>query len=313
MIRAMPHPELPVIIDEIQKLPQLLDEIHELIESKAVRFVLTGSSACKLKRTGVDLLAGRAWQANLFSLCSAELDTVDLERYLLYGGLPQVLTSLEPVEELDAYINTYLKEEIKAESLVQNLAHFSAFLQVAAVGNGQQVNFANISRDCGVPATSVRAWFGILEDSFTGFMLESWQSPRRKAVASAKFYFFDTGVANFLAGFYSLPRESTEYGIGFEHFIAMELRAWLSYRRIKEPLRYWRTREGLEVDFLVGNSLAVEVKASARVHNADLRGLRALADEVSFGKRVLVCMEDQSRLTDDGILVQHWKEFLADL
>ncbi|MBU0956294.1 MAG: ATP-binding protein [Spirochaetes bacterium] len=313
LIRAMPEPGLPVVIDEIQKLPDLLDEVHDLIESTGLHFVLTGSSGRKLKSSGVNLLAGRAWQANLFPLCSAELGQFDLTAYLLHGGLPQVFGSEEPEEELDAYIHTYLKEEVMAESLVQNLAHFASFLRLAAISNGQQLNFANISRDSGIPASSVRAWFNILTDSFIGFMLEPWQSPKRKAVATAKFYFFDVGVANFLAGFHSLPRASAEFGVAFEHFIAMELRAWLSYRRIKETMWYWRTREGLEVDFIIGNSLAVEVKAAARVHAADLRGLRAVAEEAQFTKRVLVCMEDRSRITEDGILVQPWQDFLADL
>lgn len=313
MISAMPYPELPVIIDEIQKLPPLLDEIHHLIESKGIYFVLTGSSARKLKSTGVNLLAGRAWQCDLFPLCSAELGTIDLDRYLLYGGLPPVLTSGEPLEELDAYINTYLKEEIMAEALVRNLVHFSAFLRTAAISNAQQVNYSNISRDTGVPLGSVRGWFEILKDSFLGFLLEPWQSPKRKAVATAKFYFFDVGVANFLAGFHQLPRASTEFGRAFEHFIAMELRAYLSYFRIKNPLTYWRSRDGLEVDFIVGNDMAVEVKASNAIQKRDLQGLRALSEEGPFKKRILVCMEEQGRRTEDGILIQNWKDFLKSL
>jgi predicted AAA+ superfamily ATPase len=313
LIRGMPPSDLPVVIDEIQKLPQLLDEIHDLIEDKGIRFVLTGSSARKLKKSGVNLLAGRAWQADLFPLCSAELGEIDLDSYLLHGGLPQVVGSPDPVEELDAYINTYLKEEIMAESLVQNLAHFSSFLRIAALGNSSQLNYANISRDTGVPVTSVRAWFDILKDSFIAFLLEPWQSPKRKAVATAKFYLFDVGVANFLAGFHALPRNSAEYGAAFEHFIAMELRAWLSYSRVKIPLCYWRTREGLEVDFVVGTQLAVEVKASSRVHPSDLKGLRALADEGQFRNRILVCMESASRTTADGIHILPWRQFLREL
>ncbi len=313
MITAMPYPELPVIIDEIQKLPSLLDEIHHLIESKGIHFVLTGSSGRKLRTSGVNLLAGRAWQCNLFPLCSAEIGTIDLDRYLLYGGLPQVVTSPEPAEELDAYINTYLKEEITAEALVQNLVHFSAFLRTAAISNAQQINYSNISRDTGVPVSSVRGWFEILMDTFLGFVLEPWKSPKRKAVATAKFYFFDVGVANFLAGFHTLPRTSTEFGRAFEHFIAMELRAFLSYRRLKLPLQYWRTRDGLEVDFILGTEWAVEVKASNNIQKKDLQGLRALAEEGPFKKRVVVCLEEQSRLTDDGILIQNWKDFLSSL
>lgn len=280
MPSGLAQKEPPIVIDEIQKLPQLLDEIHDLIETEGLTFVLTGSSARKLKESGVNLLAGRAWQADLFPLCWAEIGDFNLDSYLLHGGLPQVVTSDDKEEELDAYINTYLKEEIMAEALVRNLAHFSSFLRIAALSNSQQTNFANISRDTGVPVTSVRAWFEILQDSFLGFLLEPWHGPKRKAVATAKMYFFDIGVANFLSGVHSLRRDSSEYGIAFEHFIAMEIRAWCSYRRVKERMCYWRTREGLEVDFLVGTELAVEVKASTRVHSIDLRGLRALSDEV---------------------------------
>lgn len=309
----MPKTDQPVVIDEIQKLPELLDEVHDLIETRGLRFILTGSSGRKLKRSGVNLLAGRAWQCDLFPLCSAELGDFDLDTYLLYGGLPQVLTSSDPVEELDAYINTYLKEEIMAESLVQNLAHFSSFLRIAALGNAQQINFANISRDTGVSAASVRAWFGILQDSFIGFLLEPWQGPKRKAVATAKFYFFDVGVANFLSGFHALPQDSAMFGTAFEHFIAMELRSWLSYRRIKERFCYWRTREGLEVDFIIGRKLAIEVKASIRVHSRDLKSLRALAQEEHFEERILVCREEQERTTEDGIRILPWRRFLKEL
>ncbi|GAB6089224.1 ATP-binding protein [Spirochaeta dissipatitropha] len=313
LINAMPDSDLPVVIDEIQKIPQLLDEVHDLIEEHGLRFILTGSSARKLRRGGVNLLAGRAWQANLFPLCSAEIGQMDLDRYLLYGGLPQIVDSPEPLEELDAYINTYLTEEIMAESLVQNLVHFSAFLKVAALSNSQQINFANVSRDTGVPASSVRAWFKILTDSFAGFMLDPWRSPGRKAVATAKFYFFDTGVANFLAGKHSLNRNSADFGIAFEHFIAMELRAWLSYRRHKKSLQYWRTRDGLEVDFIVENLLAVEVKAATRVHPSDLKGLRALAEEADFPQRIIVSMEEHPRTTSDGIQIMPWQHFLQNL
>ena len=234
-----------VVIDEIQKLPQLLDEVHDLIETKGIRFVLSGSSGRKLKRGGVNLLGGRAWQANLFPLTSAEVAEIDLGRYLLHGGLPQVYDAEYPEEELDAYVNTYLAEEIRAEALVQNFTHFARFLNVAAVCNGQQLNFANVSRDTGVPATSVRSYFDILVDTFIGFLLQPWrESRRRKAVATAKFYFFDVGVANFLRGIRTLNRNSSEYGIALEHFIAMELRSYLSYRRIRSELSYWRTQGG---------------------------------------------------------------------
>ena len=303
-----------IVIDEIQKLPQLLDEVHDLIETTRTHFVLSGSSGRKLKGSGVNLLGGRAWQANLFPLTSAEIPDIDLGRYLLHGGLPQVYGSPYPEEELDAYVNTYLREEIRGEALVQNFVHFARFLNVAAVCNGQQLNFANVSRDTGVPATSVRSYFDILADTFVGFLLQPWRgSRRRKAVATAKFYFFDVGVANFLRGIGALNRTSSEYGIAFEHFIAMELRSYLSYRRRRTELTYWRTQSGVEVDFLVGSAAAIEVKASTRVSDRDLRGLRALKEEGSIAARFLVSFDELDRRTDDGIRLLHWRTFLTDL
>ena len=330
-----------VVIDEIQKLPVLLDEVHDLIETQGIHFVLSGSSGRKLKDSGVNLLGGRAWQANLFPLTwseiagrrappasrilsssvsrgdradSGEIPKFDLGRYLLHGGLPQVYDSENPEEELDAYVNTYLLEEIRGEALVRNFVHFARFLNVAALCSGQQLNFANVSRDTGVPATSVSAYFEILADTFIGFLVLPWRgSRRRKAVATAKFYFFDVGVANFLRGVGTLNRNSSEYGIAFEHFIAMELRSYLSYRRRRLELSYWRTQSGVEVDFLVGSASAIEVKASARVSDRDLRGLRALADEGSTAARVLVSFDELDRRTDDGIRLLHWRTFLTAL
>ena len=303
-----------VVIDEIQKLPALLDEVHDLIETRGIHFVLSGSSARKLKDSGVNLLGGRAWQANLFPLTSAEVPDFDLGRYLLHGGLPQVYDSEYPEEELDAYVNTYLREEIRGEALVRNFVHFARFLNVAALCSGQQLNFANVSRDTGVPATSVSSYFEILADTFIGFLVLPWRgSRRRKAVATAKFYFFDVGVANFLRGISVLNRNSSEYGIAFEHFIAMELRSYLSYRRRRLELTYWRTHSGVEVDFLVGSAAAIEVKASARVSDRDLRGLRALADEGSTAARILVSFDELDRRTDDGIRLLHWRTFLTAL
>ena len=304
-----------VVIDEIQKLPQLLDEVHDLIETERVHFVLSGSSGRKLKRSGVNLLGGRAWQANLLPLTSAEIPELDLGRYLLHGGLPQVYGAEYPEEELDAYVNTYLREEIRGEALVQNFVHFARFLNVAAVCNGQQLNFANVSRDTGVPATSVRSYFDILADTFIGFLLQPWRgSRRRKAVATAKFYFFDVGVANFLRGISALNRNSSEYGIAFEHFIAMELRSYLSYRRrLRSELTYWRTQSGIKVDFLVGSTAAIEVKASGRVTDRDLKGLRALAEEGSGTASFLVSFDELDRRTEDGIRLLHWRTFLAEL
>ncbi|MCA1754294.1 MAG: ATP-binding protein [Spirochaeta sp.] len=300
-----------VIIDEIQKLPALLDEVHHLIEAESATFVLTGSSGRKLKRGGVNLLAGRAWQAQLFPLVSAEIAEFDLDRYLLYGGLPQVYPSELPGEELDAYIHTYLREEILAEGATRDLTNFSRFLRVAAAVNAEQLNFSNVANDTGVSASSVRAWFEILNDTFLGFLLEPWRGGlKRKTSATAKFYLFDVGVWNFLKGTTVLDRGSETFGRAFEHWVAMELRAYLSYRRIKRTLNFWRTYTGLEVDFVIEGLCAVETKATTRVSGKHLRGLRAFAEELPGLPRILVSLDESDRTTEDGIRLLHWRRFV---
>jgi uncharacterized protein len=303
-----------IIIDEIQKLPELLDEVHDLIETSDLHFILTGSSARKLKRSGVNLLAGRAWQANLYPLTSTEIPDFNIEKYLLYGGLPQVYSSDYPEEELDAYVDTYLKEEIKQEALVQNFIHFSRFINVAALVNTEQLNYANVSRDTGVPVTSVRSYFEILSDTFIGFLLEPWRgSMKRKAIATVKYYFFDVGVANFLKGIHVLSRNSAEFGTAFENFVAMELRSYISYRRIKKKLTYWRTRAGYEVDFLIGTKMAIEVKSTEKVTDKHLKGIRALAEEGIIEHLYMVSFDEINRQTEDGIRLLHWRTFLVEL
>ena len=314
LVRELSRTSPVVIIDEIQKLPALLDEVHNLLETTKVRFILTGSSARKLKRSGVNLLAGRAWQTYLFPLVSAEIEDFNLERYLRYGGLPHVYPSEFPEEELDAYINTYLKEEIQEEALVQNLSHFSRFLKAAGLSNTEQLNYSNLANDTGIPVSSIRSYFGILSDTFTGFLLEPWRgSAKRKAVATPKFYFFDVGVANFLHGNTALIEGSSEFGKAFEHFIAMELRSWLSYRRIHKDLCYWRSQGGSEVDFLIGENTAIEVKSTRRVGDKHLKGLRALKEEGIFTRFIMVSLDEANRETSDGIRILHWSRFLDEL
>lgn len=303
-----------VIIDEIQKLPTLLDEVHNLVESEEITFILTGSSGRKLKRGGVNLLAGRAWEAQLFPLVSREVPEFDVARYLTFGGLPQVYASEFPEEELSAYVDTYLKEEIREEARVQNLANFSRFLKVAALTNAEQLNYANVARDSGLSPTTVRAWFEILTDTYLGFAMEPWRgAQRRKEVSTAKFYLFDVGVANFLKGLSAISPGTSEFGKAFEHFIALELRAYLSYRRIRSPLTFWRTYGGVEVDCVIGDARGIEVKATSHVTDKHLRSLRSFAEVAPGLDRLLVSFDEINRITDDGIRVLHWSTFLDDL
>lgn len=303
-----------VVIDEVQKVPALLDEVHRLIEEKKIRFLLTGSSARKLKRGQANLLAGRAWKAELFPLSSAEISDFNLERYLQYGGLPAVYDSAQPQEELGAYVQTYLKEEILAEGIIRKLPPFSRFLKSAALSNGQIINFTQVGNDAQVSPSTVREYFSVLEDTLIGFSLEPWTaSKKRKAIQTAKFYFFDTGVTHMLAGTKTLDRNSNLYGQSFEQFIGMELKAYLSYRRLQETLTFWRSLVGdYEVDFLIGELMAIEVKASQRINPSDLRGLKVLKDEGVFSNFYLVS-QDRMEKNVDGIRLVPWNVFLEEL
>lgn len=299
-----------VVIDEIQRLPDLLNEVHRLIEQRRLRFLLTGSSARKLRRGAVNLLAGRAWTAQLLPLTSQEIPNFGLDRFLRYGGLPPVVQSDEPGEELYAYVHTYLHEEIQAEGLVRRLPQFSRFLTTAALANGQLLNFAALASDTAIPASTIREYYSILQDTLIGFLLEPWtRSNKRKAISTAKFYFFDTGVVHALAGTQTLDRNSDLYGRSFEHWVGMELRAFLSYRRIRQPLRFWRSTHGHEVDFLVGERTAIETKATRHLSARDLRGLEALQQERQF-KQLWMVSQDAVETTRAGIRCVHWRTFL---
>jgi len=302
-----------IVIDEIQKVPHLLDEVHRLIEERKLRFLLTGSSARKLKHGHANLLAGRAWTANLYPLCFSEIPHFNLDKYLQVGGLPSVYASESPQEELTAYVQTYLYEEIQAESLVRKLPQFSRFLTVAALANGQMLNFAQIASDSGVPASTVREYYTILEDTLIGFMLTPWtKSKKRKAISTAKFYLFDTGVCHTLAQTKMLDRNSDLYGRSFEHWIGLELRTYLSYKRLNEYLHYWRSTHQHEVDFIIDDRIAIEVKAAKKVTNRDLKNLQYLAEENLFKQLYLVSHDPQEKKYGP-ILCLHWKNFMEQL
>jgi predicted AAA+ superfamily ATPase len=301
------------VIDEIQRVPSLLPEVHRLIETTRRRFLLTGSSARKLRRGSVDLLAGRAWVANLFPLTSAEIPNFNLGRYLRFGGLPMVYLSPTPEEELRAYVSVYLQEEIRAEGIIRKLPPFARFLKVAALSSGQLLNYAQVASDAEVAASTVREYFSVLEDTLVGWTLEPWrQSRKRKAIQTAKFYLFDPGVMHELAGTTALDRHSDQYGRSFEHLIGMELRARVSYARTGDSLHFWRSTHGYEVDFLVGGRTAVEVKATRKASLRDARGLLALKEERA-AKQFFLVSEDPVAARRDGIEFLPWTTFLERL
>jgi len=304
-----------VIIDEVQKLPQLLDEVHLLIErNKHLRFILTGSSARKLKRGQANLLAGRAWECRLHPLVSPEVRDTPLLDRLNRGGLPSVLQSAHHREDLRAYVGTYLHEEIRAEGLSRSIENFSRFLEVAGATNGEQVNFSSVGEGAGVPPRTIREYYQVLIDTLVGHMLPAYQrTAKRKPVATSKFFWFDVGVANALARRGAIEARSDAFGRALEHLVFLELRAFLDYRRIDLPLTYWRSRSQHEVDFVIGDDVGIEVKAKDRVSKRDYRSLLALAEEAPLRKRVIVCNESRRRTTDEGVEVMPIAEFLTDL
>ncbi len=302
-----------VVIDEIQKIPLLLNEVHRLIEEKNIRFLLTGSSARKLKAAHVNLLAGRAWEAQLFPLTFREIPNFSLEKYLTIGGLPVVYLSENPREELIAYVNTYLKEEIQAEAVVRNIQSFSRFLTMSALTNGKMLNFSTLSSDAGIPASTLREYYQILQDTLVGFLLPAWtKTVKRKAMSTSKFYFFDIGVAHELSSITKIEPHSDLYGQAFEHFIAMELRAYLSYTRKHLSLSYWAAKNGQEVDFIIGDSVAIEVKTTKSVSAKHLKGLKTLQEE-NICKRYFLISLDKVHRISDGIEIMYWEDFLNHL
>jgi predicted AAA+ superfamily ATPase len=303
-----------VVIDEVQKVPALLDEVHWLIENRRQRFVLTGSSARKLRRGHANLLAGRAWRRQMLPLTVAEVEGFDLEGAMVSGLLPPHFLSLDPREDLRAYLGDYLKEEIAAEALTTNLQAFAEFLRVAAITSSELLNYTNIARESGVSAKVVRGYLEILEDTYLGYRVAPWTKARnRRLILTEKFYLFDVGVANHLAR--RAPRlGSPDFCKAFEHFVFMELKAYQAYRQPDVEVRFWRTASGYEVDFVLGDmALAVEVKGSERVHDGDLAGLRALAEDHRVKHRVVVSLERQARRLADGIEVLPWRTFLTRL
>jgi predicted AAA+ superfamily ATPase len=303
-----------VVVDEIQMVPSLLNEIHWLIENAGVQFLLTGSSARKLRRSHANLLGGRAWRFSMRPLTFGETEGFDIERAMISGLLPPHFLSPDPLSDLRAYVADYLKEEIAEEARVQNIPAFVEFLRVAAVTSCEQLNHTNVARESGVSAKVVRNYFQILDDTLLGTRLLPWTRSRgRRMVETEKFYLFDVGLANFLAR--RQPQLGTpEFGKSFEHYILMELLAYQAYRAPDLPLHYWRTSSGLEVDFVAGDmDVALEVKASARVHDGDLRGLRALLGEHHAKHALVVSMETEVRTTHDGIRILPWQQFLATL
>jgi len=301
-----------ICIDEIQKCPELLDEVHMLIEDRQIRFLLTGSSARKLKKTGTNLLGGRGRMRIMHAFSYYELKDIDftLEKAMYRGMLPPHYLSSNPDEDLDAYTNLYLTEEISAEGLTRNLPGFARFMQTMATVNTQIINYTNIGNDIQIKRQTVKLWFQVLLDILLGFELEPYTSTvKRKAVETSKFYFFDMGVVRSLRRLPEITPGSADYGEFFEHFICLELKTWIDYQKPRTLFNYWRSRSGFEVDFLINGEIAIEVKAATIISSKHLKGLKALNEEGFIKRLIIVCREPRPRLLD-GIEILPWKYFL---
>ncbi len=304
----------PVIIDEIQRIPALLNEVHWLITNKSVQFILSGSSPRKILRSGANLLGGRALRYELYPLVYKEIPDFNLVRALNHGLLPRHYLSKKPDKLISAYLGSYLRDEIMAEAKIRNMVSFSQFLEAAAFSNGEIVNYTNIAAECGVSAPTVREYFQILEDTLTGRFLPSYQKkPKRRVIRAPKFYYFDIGIANYLLKRKSVVPGSETFGNAFEHFIYHEIYTYSSYSGLHFPISYWRTASQIEIDFVLGDhQVAIEVKATQQANPRHLKGLRSFAEEYKVKKLILISNDPLPRQIGD-VLVLPWKVFLEKL
>ena len=301
-----------VVIDEVQRLPVLLNEVHRLIQQKRITFLLTGSSARKLKHGGANLLAGRAHEARFFPLVSAEIENFDLIRLLNHGGLPEIYDRDDPDEDLASYVDTYLREEIRAEAVTRNVAAFAEFLDAVAISNGQEMNYESFASDLQISPSSLKNYLQILEDTLIGFRLTGYtKTIKRKAIVRAKHYLFDLGVTRHLARTGAIIEQGKTFGDAFEHFIVLEVRAYLSYARRRIDFQYWRSTTQFEVDIVLGDDVAIEIKSTENPSDKHLKGLRALNEENIFKRFILVSTARNFRKTSDGIEILPWKKFLS--
>lgn len=303
-----------VVIDEIQKIPRLLDEVHRLIEERRIRFLLTGSSARKLRRGGANMLGGRAWEAGFYPLTWAEIPGFDLLRYVNRGGLPKVHLSKFPEEDLKAYTRLYIHEEVKAEALTRSIENFVRFMDVLALSNAKEINYQNLASDAGVPPRTIENYISILKDTLMGFELSPFLATKtRKAITRSKFYFFDIGVVNHITKRTPISAGNPAFGDAFEHFIVMEARAFLGLSGKDTPLHFWRTKNGFEVDLVIGKELAVEIKAAKQINPKHLKGLQALKEEGVVKNYAIVSLDPVTRNIEPGIKAFYWEDFLKML
>ncbi len=305
----------PIIIDEIQKIPILLDEVHWLMENKGLRFILCGSSARKLRHGHANLLGGRAIRYELYPLICSEIPDFSLIKALNSGLIPRHYDAAKPARLIQSYVGDYLKEEIVAEALTRNIPAFSRFLEIAALSNGEILNFTNIARECGVSSPTVKEYFQILEDTLIGGQLPAFRKrKKRRLITSPKFYFFDLAPVIHLSRRGTILQGSELFGRAFEHFIWMEIIAHASYSELFYPVCFWRTSSGVEVDFILGDhEISIEVKSTKLANDSHLKGLRRFKEEYSIRRSILVSLDFNPRRTEDNIEILPWNIFLEQL
>ena len=322
-ILALPTKKLkshPIIIDEVQKVHQLLNEVHWLIENTEAYFILCGSSARKLKKEGANMLGGRAWRYEFFPLVYPEIPEFNLLNALNKGLIPSHYTSAHWKKTIQSYILDYLTEEIKAESLTRNLVAFAQFLELASFSNGEIINFLNIARDCSVDSKTVKDYYQILVDTLLGYYLQPYYNRKKREhviVSAPKFYFFDVGVVNGLCKRNISELKGPQAGAALEHYIFMELMAYRSLNSLDFNLSYWRTKAGNEVDFILGDGeVALEVKISANIDKTDLRGLEAFCEYATPKKLIVICQAARRRklkINTIDVDILPWEVFLKML
>lgn len=294
-------PETLVLVDEIQKVPDLLDEVHWLMVNKGLFFILSGSSARKLKKGGANNLGGRAIPETLFPLVSAEIPDYNLERAVQNGMIPRHYMVANARNRLKSYIELYLKDEIIEEAVVQNVDDFVRFLEVAAISDGEMLNYESVASDCGVSANTVKAYYKILCDTLLGFEVPAYSKViKRKLAKASRFYFFDVGIANYLTGRHHLAPKTPEYGHAFEHLVMQEIAAYLGYSNSEEKLTYWHTYDNQEVDAVIGDArVAIEIKSTDSVQASHKKGLAEFAKEHPNVRQILVSRDRVTRRSGD--------------
>lgn len=307
----------PIILDEVQKIPQVLNEVHWLIENRDLRFILCGSSARKLRRGNVNLLGGRAWHYEMFPLVTAEIENVDLLHILNHGMIPThyLQGKSEYKRSIKAYIQDYLKEEIFAEGLTRNIPAFSRFFDAISYSHGELTNYSSIARDCGIDSKTVKEYYQILIDTLLAVRINPFKKRQSRNIITKapKYYLFDVGVANYLRKQHIEEERGREFGKAFEHFILMEILSYRSYSESDFEINFWRTKTGLEIDFiLAGGEIALEVKGANRIDTRDFNALAAFSEEYSPKKIFIVCNEKEKRVRGK-IEILPWSIFLKSL